>query len=232
MNKTGLVCAQRSCNHHHTYRFTLLAGFDEKCLKPLHSFLLFSEMQANPTSISAKPPPMWKHSAAREKCTTCSRCWWRCLVQASWEMQVLLLQEIRQEEKCSRCRSRAVVYWEGGWYLMLAPPSTTKIWSRLNSHLLRSARLTGAGASASGADEVVWCKRCCTCVLQFIVVSNSGSPTDFIWLIWVTTITTNNNLVGGGSSKKHHQHPDASSFDSKKSIRSRHTSLFCAPCLA
>ena len=40
----------------------------------------------------------------------------------------------------------------GGW---LIPPKSTKIWSRLNSHLLRSARLTGAGASASGADEVV-----------------------------------------------------------------------------
>ena len=40
----------------------------------------------------------------------------------------------------------------GGW---LIPPSTTKIWSRLYSHLLRGARLTGAGASASGADEVV-----------------------------------------------------------------------------
>ena len=37
----------------------------------------------------------------------------------------------------------------------LIPPKSTKIWSRLNSHLLRSARLTGAGASASGADEVV-----------------------------------------------------------------------------
>ena len=40
----------------------------------------------------------------------------------------------------------------GGW---LIPPKSTKIWSRLNSHLLRSARLRGAGASASGADEVV-----------------------------------------------------------------------------
>ena len=30
----------------------------------------------------------------------------------------------------------------GGW---LIPPKSTKIWSRLNSHLLRSARLTGAG---------------------------------------------------------------------------------------
>ena len=38
---------------------------------------------------------------------------------------------------------------------LLGPPTTTKIWSRLNSHLLRSARLTGAGSSASGADEVV-----------------------------------------------------------------------------
>ena len=40
----------------------------------------------------------------------------------------------------------------GGW---LIPPKSTKIWSRLNSHLLRIARLTGAGESASGADEVI-----------------------------------------------------------------------------
>ena len=47
MNKTGLVCVQRSCNHHHTYRFPLLARFGEKCLNPLHSSLLFSEMKAS-----------------------------------------------------------------------------------------------------------------------------------------------------------------------------------------
>ena len=56
-------------------------------------------------------------------------------------------------------------------------------------------------------------------MLHLRPVSNSGSPADFIWLIWVSTITTNNNLVGGGSSKKHHQHPDAISFDSKNIAR-------------
>ena len=47
------MCVQRSCNHHHTYQLSLLARFDENYL---NSSLLFSEMQANPTSISAKPP--------------------------------------------------------------------------------------------------------------------------------------------------------------------------------
>ena len=57
MNKTGLKCVQRSCNHHQTYRISLLAGFDGKCLNPLHSWVLFSEMKPiRPLSVQNLPP--------------------------------------------------------------------------------------------------------------------------------------------------------------------------------
>ena len=108
-------------------------------------------MQANPTSISAKPHPcentlqlvrnaqlaagagdgVWSKPPEKCRCCYCRRSDSRRIAADAGAEQSSLL---------------------GGW---LIPPKSTKIWSRLNSHLLRSARLTGAGASASGADEVV-----------------------------------------------------------------------------
>ena len=187
MNKTGLVCVQRSCNHHHTYRLSLGSKFDENKLTCcIHLCYLLKCKPIRPLSVQNLPPcentlqlvrnaqlaagaggGVW--SKPPEKC----RC---CYCRRSDRRRSAADAGAEQSST-----GRVVDTW---WWNHQPPPKSTKIWSRLNSHLLRSARLTGAGESASGADEVIWCKRCCTCVLQLIVVSNSSSPTDLVWVIW------------------------------------------------